>query len=40
MALQAAQYGYLLETGKIALHGRTEKLIQDDHVRGTYLGAG
>ncbi|NIQ38640.1 MAG: ATP-binding cassette domain-containing protein [Proteobacteria bacterium] len=38
MALQAAQYGYVLETGRIVLHDRTEALVQNDHVRKTYLG--
>jgi branched-chain amino acid transport system ATP-binding protein len=38
MALQAAQYGYVLETGRIVLHDRTEELVQNDHVRKTYLG--
>lgn len=39
MALQAARYGYLLETGKIVLHDRTENLLKNDHVRKAYLGA-
>ncbi len=40
MALQAAQYGYVMETGKIALHDVAEKLVENDHVRKTYLGVG
>jgi len=40
MALQTAQYGYVMETGKIALHDKAENLIQNDYVRRLYLGAG
>jgi branched-chain amino acid transport system ATP-binding protein len=40
MALQTAQYGYVMETGNIALHDRAENLIKDDYVRRVYLGAG
>jgi len=39
MALQTAQYGYVMETGKIALHDKAENLIQNDYVRRLYLGA-
>ena len=39
MALQNAQYGYVMETGNIALHDRAEHLIQNDYVRRVYLGA-
>lgn len=38
MALQVAQYGYVLETGRVALHGDTNQLLQDQHVKETYLG--
>lgn len=38
MALQAAQYGYVLETGEIALKDKTEQLLNNQHVRETYLG--
>ncbi len=37
MALQVAQYGYVLETGRVALQGDTSQLLQDRHVRETYL---
>jgi branched-chain amino acid transport system ATP-binding protein len=40
MALQTAQYGYVMETGTIALHDTAENLIQNDYVRKVYLGAG
>jgi len=39
MALQTAQYGYVMETGNIALHDKAENLIQNDYVRQAYLGA-
>lgn len=40
MALQTAQYGYVMETSNIALHDKAEKLIKNDYVRRVYLGAG
>ena len=40
MALQTAQYGYVMETGTVALHDKAENLIQNDYVRRVYLGAG
>jgi branched-chain amino acid transport system ATP-binding protein len=39
MALQTARYGYVMETGSIALHDSAENLIQNDYVRKVYLGA-
>ncbi len=39
MALQTAQYGYVMETGNIALHDKAENLIKNDYVRRVYLGA-
>lgn len=39
MALQTAQYGYVMETGNIALHDTAEKLVDNDYVRRVYLGA-
>jgi branched-chain amino acid transport system ATP-binding protein len=38
MALQTAQYGYVMETGNIAVHDKAENLIQNDYVRRVYLG--
>ena len=38
MALQTAQYGYVMETGTVALHDSAESLIQNDYVRRVYLG--
>jgi branched-chain amino acid transport system ATP-binding protein len=37
-ALSIADYGYVLETGKIALEGRSQQLLRNDHVRRLYLG--
>jgi branched-chain amino acid transport system ATP-binding protein len=38
-ALAASQYGYVMESGRIALEGPSEQLRADDHVRRAYLGA-
>jgi len=38
LALRLAQHGYVLETGRIALHGPAESLRNDVKVRETYLG--
>jgi len=39
-ALSIADYGYVLETGTIALQGDSQQLLRDDHVRRSYLGHG
>jgi branched-chain amino acid transport system ATP-binding protein len=39
MALDVAQRGYVLETGKIALADEAKKLRENEDVRKTYLGA-
>jgi len=38
MALRTAHYGYVLETGRIALSGETESLRSNEDVRRAYLG--
>ncbi|MDQ4143759.1 MAG: ABC transporter ATP-binding protein [Actinomycetota bacterium] len=38
MALQAADRGYVIETGEIALHDDAKKLLGNDDVRKAYLG--
>jgi branched-chain amino acid transport system ATP-binding protein len=38
MALDVAQRGYVLETGKIALADTAQALREDEGVRKTYLG--
>ena len=37
-ALESADYGYVLETGRVALEGRHEELKSNDRVRAAYLG--
>ncbi len=39
-ALQVADYGYVLETGRITLEGRASELMHDERVAATYLGLG
>jgi branched-chain amino acid transport system ATP-binding protein len=38
LALQAADTGYVLEAGRVALSGTSEQLRSDDSVRRSYLG--
>ncbi|MBI4620497.1 MAG: ABC transporter ATP-binding protein [Desulfobacterales bacterium] len=38
MALQLAHFGYVLETGKVALDGIADSLLNNTHVRDAYLG--
>ena len=37
-ALSVADYGYVVETGRIAIEAKSEKLREDDSVRKAYLG--
>lgn len=37
-ALKLAHYAYVLETGKVVLHGKAAELAQDERVRAAYLG--
>ena len=37
-ALNVSNYGYVLETGSVALSGPSEELAQDPRVTATYLG--
>jgi branched-chain amino acid transport system ATP-binding protein len=37
-ALEAAHFGYVLETGRITMSGEGKKLLNDDGVRKAYLG--
>ncbi len=39
LALNLASYGYVLETGRIAIEGKAEDLHENEHVRHAYLGA-
>ncbi len=38
LALRLADYAYVLETGRVALEGDADALLDDDHVRAAYLG--
>ena len=38
LALQIADFGYVLQTGRIVLAGPARDLLQDPHIRGAYLG--
>ena len=39
LALSLADYGYVLETGRVALEGAAKELHENEHVRHAYLGA-
>ena len=38
LGLLLASYGYVLENGHLALHGKTEDLIKNENVRKAYVG--
>lgn len=38
LALQIAHYGYVLQTGRIALHGPAHTLLRNPQIRDAYLG--
>ena len=38
LALTLAQYGYVLETGSLVMHGKADDLLRDEGVRKAYLG--
>lgn len=38
-ALESCDYGYVLETGRVVLHGSHDTLVSDERVRRAYLGA-
>jgi branched-chain amino acid transport system ATP-binding protein len=40
VALGLANYGYIMETGKIVLDGSSEALLADDDIKEFYLGVG
>jgi branched-chain amino acid transport system ATP-binding protein len=39
LALQLAEYGYVLEVGHVVLEGPSSKLIEDEGVKKAYIGA-
>jgi branched-chain amino acid transport system ATP-binding protein len=38
LALRLSEYGYVLESGRLALHGPSEELLGDSYVKRIYLG--
>lgn len=38
LALELADYAYVLETGQLALQGKADDLMDNEHVRSAYLG--
>ena len=38
MALSIADYGYVMETGKMVMDGDPDKLLKDEDVKEFYLG--
>ena len=38
LALHIADYGYVLQTGRIALSGQARDLLHDPRIRDAYLG--
>jgi branched-chain amino acid transport system ATP-binding protein len=38
VALRAAEWGYVMEGGQIHMSGSTQELLNDDRVKGAYLG--
>jgi branched-chain amino acid transport system ATP-binding protein len=40
LALQIADYGYVLQTGRIVLSGPARDLLNDPKIRDAYLGGG
>jgi branched-chain amino acid transport system ATP-binding protein len=38
LALQAAQRGYVLETGRVTMEDEAEKLLHNEEIRKAYLG--
>lgn len=40
MALKVADYGYVLESGRLALGGRPDDLLRDESIVSAYLGGG
>jgi branched-chain amino acid transport system ATP-binding protein len=39
-AIELANYVYVLESGRIAMHGRSADILKEEKVAATYLGEG
>ena len=39
-ALKVSDYGYVMENGRISVHGPADTLMDDPAVRAAYLGGG
>jgi branched-chain amino acid transport system ATP-binding protein len=38
LALSIAKNGYVFETGKVSVYGKSDELLQNEHIRKAYLG--
>ena len=38
LALSVARFGYVFENGRVSVSGRSEELLQNEHVKQAYLG--
>jgi branched-chain amino acid transport system ATP-binding protein len=38
LALSIAKNGYVFETGKVTVYGKSDELLRDEHIRKAYLG--
>jgi branched-chain amino acid transport system ATP-binding protein len=38
VALNVAEYAYVLETGRVVMEGQSKDLLEDDELRRAYLG--
>jgi branched-chain amino acid transport system ATP-binding protein len=38
LALEISHYGYVLETGRVLLHDRSDALRENEEIRAAYLG--
>jgi branched-chain amino acid transport system ATP-binding protein len=38
LALSIAKNGYVFETGKVTVYGKSDELLQNEHIRKAYLG--
>ena len=38
LALSVARFGYVFENGRVSVSGRSDELLQNEHVKQAYLG--